>query len=89
MGGKDPYNLNGFDVCGVDRFGVSGLKLVPHTREDLLVCEPLSCCSPMASRLVLQKVKGIQDVVWLSCEGFEGKFMALLIAIEASHNQDG
>jgi predicted nucleic acid-binding Zn finger protein len=53
-----------------------------------LVCEPMSC-SPMASNWVLLGVKDIQHVVGLCCEGFEGQFMALLIAIEASQNQKG
>jgi hypothetical protein len=70
MGGKDSSNLDGFDVYGADKIGVAGSELAPYTRDEPLVCEPLSCCSPLASSWVLQKVKVIRHVVGLSCEGF-------------------
>jgi len=52
------------------KIGVAGSELAPYTRDEPLVCEPLSCCSPLASSWVLQKVKVIRHVVGLSCEGF-------------------
>jgi hypothetical protein len=88
LGGAISSNLDGSDVCGADKIGVAGSELALFTRDEPLVCEPLSCCSPLASSWVLQKVKVIRHVVGLSCEGFEGQFMVLLTAIEASHNQE-
>jgi hypothetical protein len=86
MGGKDSSNLDGFDVCGVDKIGVSGSESALYTRHEPLVFEPLSCCSPMASSWVLYKVKDIRHVIGFSCEGFEAQFMALLTAIKAGQN---
>jgi hypothetical protein len=68
-------------------------------REKPFVCEPLNCCSPilftqpkcsepMASSWVLQKLKDIRHFIGLSCDGFEGQFMALFTAIKASHDQE-
>jgi hypothetical protein len=34
-------------------------------------------------------VKDIRHFIGLSCDGFEGQFMALFTAIKASHNQEG
>jgi hypothetical protein len=45
---KSSSNQDGFDVCGADKAGVAGLELA-HTRDEPLVCELMSCCSPMAS----------------------------------------
>jgi hypothetical protein len=59
------------------------LELALYTKDEP-VCEPLSYFTPMSSSCVLLKVKVIQHVVGLSCEGFEGKFMVLFTAIEAS-----
>ena len=42
-------NQDGFDVCGADKDGVVGLELALYTRDEPLVCELMSCCSPMAS----------------------------------------
>jgi len=61
------------------------------------VCGPLNCCTPgvfvnsecsrsVASSWVLQKMEDIHHCVGLSSDGFEGEFMALLTAIETSHN---
>jgi hypothetical protein len=88
LGGADSSNLDGSDVCGAGKIGVIGSKLALFTKDEPLVCEPLSCCSPLAYSWVLQKVKVIWHVVGLSCEGFEGQFLAFFTAIEASHNQE-
>lgn len=87
-GGADSFSLDGYDACGLDKSGVAGSELVLLPRDEPLVCEPLSCCSPSASSWVLQMVKVIQHVIGLSCVGFEGQFMALLTTIEASHNEE-
>jgi len=60
------------DVCGAEKIGVAGSELSLFTRDEPIMCEPLSCHSPLASSWDLQKVKVIQHVVGLSCDGFEG-----------------
>lgn len=54
----------------------------------------LNSCPPLeyekstrinSSNWVLEKVKEIRHLVGISCEGFEGEFMALFTAIEAGH----
>lgn len=89
LGGKDSSSLDGLDVCCEERNGLAGLQLVLFTREERFVCEPLSCCPPMASSWVLQKVKDICHFVGLSCEEFEGQLLILLTTIEVRHNQEG
>lgn len=89
FGGKDSTSLDGLDVCSAKRNGIAGSELVLCIREERFVCEPLSCCPPMASSWVLQKVKDICHFVGPSCEEFDGKLLALLTATETSHNQKG
>lgn len=43
----------------------------------------------MVSSWVLQRVNDIHHFIGLSCDRFEGQFMALFAAIEASHNHTG
>lgn len=45
------------------------------------------CSGSSASSWVLQKVEDVYHCVGLSCDGFEGDLIALLTAIEASHNR--
>ena len=87
-------------IVQTDRHARASLEFVLCNREDPFVCEPLNCFSPsvftqpecsepMASSWVLQKVKDIRHFIGLSCNGFEGQFMALFTAIKTSHNQEG
>jgi hypothetical protein len=42
LGGAYSSNLDGFDVCGADKTGVAGSELALLSKDEPLVCEPLS-----------------------------------------------
>jgi hypothetical protein len=87
---KDSASLAGHNLNFVEGNSLHCSYLYLYPRDEPIFCGPLSCptgvnenpdCTgPLASGWVLQKVMDIHHVVGLSCEGFEGKFMALLTA---------
>lgn len=96
MGDKECGSLAGLAGCCVESSSPCP-ELMLCSWEEPVVCEPLYCCPPgvfvspdcsgsTSSIWVLQKVDDICQCVGLSCYGFEGEFMALLTAIEASYN---